>query len=132
MSADIKLDTLAERSLEHIERKLCCALHFLEQYELLVPSGAPLLDSSYDDIQKNKLCVESSLLEADVAVRSFMLVFIDCPIYAQLKAISLWTFEFNYGVGLFKSVTDFKANIQSLLDSISAGEVIEPPAKVGG
>jgi len=58
MTVIISFDTLIERSLDQIRRQLRSALHFLEQYELLLPSGVPLLDSSYEDIQYKKACVE--------------------------------------------------------------------------
>lgn len=131
MSAVFDLDIITQRSLDQIARELDTALHFLREYESLMPAGHPLLDSSYDDILKHKTCVEISLNNAHVNVLSFMRVFIGCPVYIQLQAISLWTFEFNYSIELFESLTDFKANIQTVVDSISAGEVIKPPAKMG-
>ncbi|MFZ2404297.1 MAG: hypothetical protein WAW41_04110 [Methylobacter sp.] len=130
MNSVPELDTLLQRSLDSISLKLRSALHFLNEYELLVPEGNPLLDSSYDAICQNRSCVQSSIVCADVEVNAFKTVFIDCPAYTQLKAISCWTFEFRYGVGLFHSVADFKSNIQSLLDSISSGEIINPPAAI--
>lgn len=124
-------DVLAERSLELIASKLRSALHFLGEYESLMPDGRPLLDATYDSIRDKKLCVELVLRDVDVLVSSFVSIFSDRPCRSRFEAVELWSFEFNYRCGLFHSVPAFKANIQTLIDRISTGEVIEPPVKMG-
>ena len=127
MSLVIEPSTLASRALCQIERDLNSALIFLNEYELLMPEGKPCLDASYDEIQRKKACVELALSNAYARVYAFRFVFADCAEYALFKSFSEWLFELSHGICLFHSVPDFRAAIQTLLDSILTRSVLDKP-----
>ncbi len=123
------IDDLYCRSFDQIATKLRSALHFLNEYELLMPEGRPLLDSSYEAIRKNRACVESSIYDACIQADALRIIFRGFPVHDQLKVVYDWLFELNYGINLFALAPDFKINIQILLNSVSMGSVLELPAK---
>lgn len=127
MSAVIDSSTLAGRALSDIAYDLRSALSALKAYQLLMPEGSPRLDASNDDIQRKKALVNVSLRNAYVKSDAFSTVFFECAEYVQFRGIFDWTFELNFGLCLFRSVPDFIAAIQVVIDSIETGSILDKP-----
>lgn len=120
------VDTLSKRCLNEIAMQLRSAIHFLDEYQLLVSQDYPQIAYSSQLIQTKKDCYWLCIHKSDDAVRAFMNVFTDCSVYSQLQVISTFTFKLVYSVDLLESVDGTKALITDLLRTIESQVIALP------